>query len=31
MTLSRNVQRVQPSVTMQISARAAALKREGIV
>ena len=30
MTLSHNVQRVQPSVTMQISARAAALKREGI-
>ena len=30
MTLSYNVQRVQPSVTMQISARAAALKREGI-
>ena len=30
MTLSHNVQRVQPSVTMQISARAAALNREGI-
>ena len=30
MTLSHNVQRVQPSVTMQISALAAALKREGI-
>lgn len=30
MPLSENVQRVQPSVTMQISARAAALKREGV-
>ena len=30
MTLSHNVERVQPSVTMQISARAAALKREGV-
>ena len=30
MALSHHVQRVQPSVTMQISARAAALKREGV-
>ncbi len=30
MTLSHNVQRVQPSVTMQISAKAAAMKRDGI-
>lgn len=30
MPLSHNVQRVQPSVTMQISARAAAMKRDGI-
>ncbi len=30
MALSHHVQRVQPSVTMQISARAAALKRAGI-
>ncbi len=30
MTLSHNVQRVQPSVTMQISAKAAAMKRDGV-
>ena len=30
MPLSHNVQRVQPSITMQISARAAAMKRDGI-
>jgi aspartate aminotransferase len=30
MPLALNVQRVQPSVTMQISARAAALRREGV-
>lgn len=30
MPLSHNVQRVQPSVTMQISAQAAAMKRDGI-
>jgi len=30
MPLSHNVQRVQPSVTMQISAKAAAMRREGI-
>ncbi|MFT5087601.1 MAG: aspartate aminotransferase [Candidatus Latescibacterota bacterium] len=30
MALSHHVQRVQPSVTMQISARAASLKREGV-
>lgn len=30
MSLSHNVQRVQPSVTMQISAKAAAMRRDGI-
>ena len=30
MPLSHNVQRVQPSVTMQISAKAASMKRDGI-
>ena len=30
MPLSHNVQRVQESVTMQISAKAAQLKREGV-
>ena len=30
MTISHNVQRVQPSVTMQISAKAAAMKRDGV-
>ena len=30
MALSKNVQRVQPSVTMAISAKAAALRREGV-
>ena len=30
MPLSHNVQRVQPSVTMQISAKAAAMRRDGI-
>ena len=30
MTLSHNVQRVQPSVTMQISAKAAEMKRDGV-
>ena len=30
MSLSHNVQRVQPSVTMQISAKAAAMRADGI-
>ena len=30
MPLSHNVQRVQPSVTMQISAKAAQMKRDGV-